>query len=173
MRSNSPRRYARDERKSSYEEERWHPDMPEQRRSFGPAYGYPHFMEDYSLFYYPDYYERRRLAPENWPRESRSRARLWNSMKNFFGKGPKGYKRSDERIREDACEALARHPEVDASDIEVDVREGHIYLRGSVENRNMKRLAEDAVEGQFGVVDVHNTLLVQESAEQRRRNGMI
>jgi hypothetical protein len=34
------------------------------------------------------------------------------------GRGPKGYKRSDERIREDINERLTRDPQVDAGEIE-------------------------------------------------------
>ncbi len=77
------------------------------------------------------------------------------SVKNFFGVGPKGYKRSDERVREDVSEALAAHPGVDASEIEVTVKEGHVTLAGTVENRAMRRFAEEAVERVPGVVDVH------------------
>jgi hypothetical protein len=40
----------------------------------------------------------------------------------FRGRGPKGYRRSDERIREDVCECLSADDRVDASDIDVTVR---------------------------------------------------
>lgn len=74
------------------------------------------------------------------------------------GKGPKGYRRSDERIKEDVCEALARSYDVDATHIVVDVKEGCVYLTGEVDTRQTKKLAEDAVEGISGVVDVQNQL---------------
>ncbi len=35
-----------------------------------------------------------------------------------FGKGPKGYQRADERIKEDVCEALLIHTEIDATEVE-------------------------------------------------------
>src|SRR5262245_32238876 len=35
------------------------------------------------------------------------------------GRGPRGYRRSDDRIREDVCDRLCEHGFVDASDIEV------------------------------------------------------
>jgi len=38
------------------------------------------------------------------------------------GRGPKGYQRSDERIREDVCDRLTEHPAIDASEIEVEVK---------------------------------------------------
>ncbi|RYZ60682.1 MAG: hypothetical protein EOP09_20930 [Proteobacteria bacterium] len=34
------------------------------------------------------------------------------------GKGPKGYKRSDDRIKEEVCDLIMRHDEIDGSDIE-------------------------------------------------------
>lgn len=74
------------------------------------------------------------------------------------GKGPKNYKRSDERIREDVCEALIAHPEIDASDMEVEVKEGVVFLTGSVESRLVKRMAEDLVETISGVTDIRNEL---------------
>jgi hypothetical protein len=83
-----------------------------------------------------------------------------DSVKSFFGVGPKGYKRSDERIKEEASEALARDPRVDASEVELDVVEGFITLKGTVPNRMMKRQAEICVEDISGVQDVHNLLRV-------------
>jgi osmotically-inducible protein OsmY len=82
------------------------------------------------------------------------------SAKNFFGKGPKGYKRSDERIKEEISDALYRHPRIDASDIEVDVKDGTVTLRGTVEDRQTKRLAEDLAEDCSGVTNVSNQLMV-------------
>jgi len=74
------------------------------------------------------------------------------------GKGPKGYRRSDDRIREDVCEALSSHPEIDASDMEVDVKDGVVIFTGSVESRLVKRMAEDLIENIPGVADVRNEL---------------
>lgn len=83
-----------------------------------------------------------------------------DSVKSFFGKGPKGYKRSDERIREDVNEALYRDHRIDASDIEVTVKDTVVTLMGTVEERQMKRLAEDVAENCSGVTDVINQLRV-------------
>jgi hypothetical protein len=76
----------------------------------------------------------------------------------FRGRGPKNFRRSDERIRELACERLEDHDEVDATDIEVSVSEGEITLSGAVSDRRMKRMAEDAISDLPGVRDVHNKL---------------
>jgi hypothetical protein len=81
----------------------------------------------------------------------------------YAGRGPKGYRRSDERIRESVSEALQHDGDLDASEIEVSVRDGEVTLEGSVPNRWSKRLAEDLVHDQPGVRDVHNRLKVEES----------
>ncbi len=85
------------------------------------------------------------------------------SRLNHFGKGPKGWKRSDERIREDVCERLERDGRVDASDIDVSVQEGVVTLSGRVEDRPTKRHAEDIIEYLPGVKDVRNDLTVDQS----------
>jgi len=79
----------------------------------------------------------------------------------YAGRGPKGYVRTDERIREEVCDRLSWNDEVDATDIEVRVENGEVTLAGSVETRHMKRLAEDLADDVWGVNDVHNTLRVQ------------
>ena len=78
-----------------------------------------------------------------------------------YGRGPKNYRRSDERIREDVSEELTYHGGVDASDVEVRVENGEVYLTGTVSSRAEKRQAEDIAERVRGVRDVHNQLRVQ------------
>jgi hypothetical protein len=74
------------------------------------------------------------------------------------GKGPRNYRRPDERVREDVCELLTKHPDIDGSEIEVSVDRGVVTLNGSVPDRRMKRLAEDIADCVFGVVDIDNHL---------------
>lgn len=81
----------------------------------------------------------------------------------FAGRGPKGYQRSDDRIREDVCDRLTDDPDIDASDIEVAVNRGEVTLSGAVRTRDDKRRAEDAIERISGVREVHNTLRVSRS----------
>ncbi len=80
------------------------------------------------------------------------------------GKGPKGYTRSDERIKEDINEKLWFDDDLDASNIEVEVRNGEVTLAGTVEDRYTKRAAEDLVEGLSGVKHVQNNLRVDSSS---------
>lgn len=90
-----------------------------------------------------------------------SSQRSQKSYQSHVGKGPKGWQRSDERIKEEVCETLARHPEIDASDIEVNVQNCEVTLTGTVTEREAKRIAEDAVERVFGVKDVQNQIKVK------------
>jgi hypothetical protein len=76
------------------------------------------------------------------------------------GRGPRGYTRSDERIREDVNDWLMEDRYVDASDIEVAVANGEVTLSGSVDRRETKRRAENIASGVLGVKDVHNRLRV-------------
>ena len=81
--------------------------------------------------------------------------------RTFVGRGPKGWRRADERIGDEVSEALARHPDIDASELEVTVASGVVTLTGVVEDRHEKRLAEDIAEDVFGVADVENKLKVR------------
>ncbi|MEW6268576.1 MAG: BON domain-containing protein [Thermodesulfobacteriota bacterium] len=92
----------------------------------------------------------------------RERLRLGSGIEGrFTGRGPKGYRRGDDRIRDDVCDALMADPEIDASSMTVMVSEGEVTLEGSVEDRQTKRDAEDLVEQISGVKQVHNRLRVQ------------
>lgn len=80
---------------------------------------------------------------------------------SFRGRGPRGYRRSDERIRDDINDRLTEHDEIDASDIEVGVQNGEVTLTGMVDSRRTKRLAEVIAESVTGVTNVENRLRVQ------------
>ena len=80
---------------------------------------------------------------------------------DFSGRGPKNYRRPDARIHDDINERLTRHPDIDPSDVEVDVEHGIVTLRGVVEDRSEKRLVEYVTEDVFGVVDIDNGLKVR------------
>lgn len=86
----------------------------------------------------------------------------------YRGLGPKNYKRSDERIREDLNERLTDSDEIDASGISVDVSNGVATLTGTVEQRWMKHRAEDLAEACGGVRDVNNQIRVQPSQPSER-----
>jgi osmotically-inducible protein OsmY len=82
----------------------------------------------------------------------------WNEQRNRW---PKSYKRSDERIKDDIHEELIRHGRIDASDVEVQVKDGEVTLTGQVSSRQDKRVAEELAEKVLGVHDVQNQLRVR------------
>ncbi|HEX8118583.1 MAG TPA: BON domain-containing protein, partial [Pyrinomonadaceae bacterium] len=79
----------------------------------------------------------------------------------FRGRGPKNYRRSDDRLREEVCDRLTDNEWLDASDVEVNVVAGEVILTGSVDSRYAKRLAENIAESVSGVANVQNNLRVQ------------
>lgn len=87
----------------------------------------------------------------------------------FRGRGPRGYRRPDEQIKNDICERMCESPELDATDIDVTVVNGEVILGGTVSSRHAKRLAEDIADSVVGVRDVHNEIRLPEAASQARR----
>jgi hypothetical protein len=79
----------------------------------------------------------------------------------YRGKGPKGYTRSDERLHEMICDALSDAPHIDASEINVTVKNAEVTLTGSVDSRRTKHAVEDLVERRTGASEIHNKLRVQ------------
>jgi osmotically-inducible protein OsmY len=71
--------------------------------------------------------------------------------RGFAGRGPKGYTRSDDRIKEQVSDRLMDDDNIDASEISIDVKNGEVTLSGTVSSREEKRAAEDAAEQTPGV----------------------
>jgi hypothetical protein len=89
-----------------------------------------------------------------------------------FGKAPKGYKRSDERIRDDVCDCIMRRGDIDASEVEVSVRDGEVVLTGFVYSRADKRAIEDLIDDVMGVLDIQNQLRVGPGVQQQQGGAM-
>ena len=87
------------------------------------------------------------------------------SSPNFRGVGPKGYRRSDDRIKEDVSDRLTDDSAIDASNLSIDVRDGEVILKGKVEDRHTKRLAEDCCLSVSGVDDVINEIRVRSASK--------
>ena len=179
-----PRSEADDDRNGGYaareRRQRWerNPDvsrprewLPESASEQYPEYGY-----GTPVFYSrprgsewerrPENAMGREASADEWTRQSRgygygATARSRRESFGHMGRGPKGYRPSDERIRDQINERLTMHPEVDASEVEVRVENGMVILTGTVEDRHAKRLTEDIAEDVFGVDDVRNELRVR------------
>jgi hypothetical protein len=85
----------------------------------------------------------------------------------FRGRGPRGYRRSDERIKEDVCQCLTDDAHIDASNIDVTVNDREVVLSGTVQSRHEKRHAEDLIERIPGVRDVINSLRVSSDTQSQ------
>jgi hypothetical protein len=139
-------------------------------QDYGSQYGYtqrrnPRWDYDFDT----DYDEEDYNMPTGW-----TYTEYWLIQGPFSGFGPQGYQRSDERIREDVNDRLTQHGRVDARNLQVEVNSGEVTLRGTVNSRREKRLAEDAVESIPGVQDVHNEIRVRQQnrgAQQGDREG--
>lgn len=122
-------------------------------------------------------HHRRAMADARWPSSPQDEwsptaytGTGWDTMpirsmpryKEFIGKGPKGYSRADALIQEDVSQRLS-HGYLDASEIEVSVKNGEVTLTGTVNSKHDRRLAEDLVEDCFGVKEVDNRLKVPRS----------
>ena len=163
-------------------------------RFFGPE-GRRYDPDDYNEGYGPVGYDRRSRRRDdddrddyrrgrrgrderNWLDRAADEVRSWfggdeddderrpySSAGRYRGRGPRNYRRSDERIRDDVSDRLADNDWLDASDIEVQVVGGEVTLTGTVESRYAKRLAEDIAESVSGVTNVQNSLRVNRGWE--------
>ncbi|MGZ8407045.1 MAG: BON domain-containing protein, partial [Caulobacteraceae bacterium] len=104
--------------------------------------------------------------------DARRRSQWDSQTGQHRGRGPKGYQRSDERIREDVHDRLTDDHHLDASNIEVMVKDCEITLNGTVSSREDKRRAEDLVESCSGVKHVQNNLRVDPQAGMSQSSGM-
>lgn len=122
------------------------------------------FRNDYDPTYEDEYGMRHPYehgGSNRWSDDIRSES----SHENHFGKGPRGYQRSENRIIEEASEILARDFNLDASDIEIEVKDRCLYLKGEVHSRKDKRMAEELVEDVSGIDDVQNQLKIKKKIE--------
>ena len=92
----------------------------------------------------------------------------WRVPGPFTGRGPRGYQRSDDRIREELNDRLTAHGFIDATDIECRVQNGEVTLGGFVGSREAKRAVEDVAEAILGVVGVHNNLRIRSREDTER-----
>lgn len=87
------------------------------------------------------------------------------------GRTPKGYSRTDDRIREDICDRLTQQDLVDPSDVEVEVSSGQVTLSGTIADRRAKYHIEELAENTSGVKEVTNNLRVKRDQESNNWSG--
>jgi hypothetical protein len=88
-----------------------------------------------------------------------------------FTTGPKGYQRSDERLKEDISERLMESHHIDSSDVSLEVRGAKVVLDGTVPSRHMKHAIEDLVDACPGVQDIDNRVRVANPMMRQGQSG--
>lgn len=128
--------------------------------------------QDWAKGFADEYQER--WPPRNW-KNTRAEAALssgskdrdsqhqedWQKIGPYSGLGPGGYQRSDELIVEHIYQRMTRHGYLNARYIRLEVKHGLVILRGIVEHRRAKKLAENIAYSVPGVQDVRNELFIQ------------
>lgn len=152
-----------------------HPDNSRGSRYYGTGNYGGYFGSGYTpgRDYHPETHER------NWWDRTTDEVASWFGDENaekrrnldrfegpHKGKGPKGYKRSDQRIMEDINDQLFQNSHIDATNIEIDVKEGDVTLIGMVNDRRTKKMAENLVEKVPGVNDISNNLKIFKGYER-------
>lgn len=143
-------------------------------RGYSPE-DYPAYQEQFRRSNYPDTYRSRMSGYMSEHVGSDSGRRDYNpytGQGNLYGthyglhkgKGPRNYKRPDDRIRDEIYDRLTDDAYIDASDLEIEVQQGEVQLTGTVHEREEKRRAEDIIESISGVVHVENRLRIGSSA---------
>lgn len=123
----------------------------------------------------PDHDRGHALGERNWMEQARDEVASWFGDQDaearrdrdralqgeHRGRGPSGYRRPDERIREDVHDRLTDDSWLDATGIEVQVQGGEVTLSGLVHDKTDKRRAESLAERVSGVMHVQNLLRVK------------
>lgn len=151
-------RNSSDDRANGYGDSGWRGD--------GSSRGFSSGSQEFGRQGYGGGYGETRYGAREW-----TGTETWRVPGPFAGRGPRGYKRSDDRIREELNDRLTAHGFIDATDIECSVHNGEVTLSGFVDSPDSKRAAEIVAEGIQGVLhDVHNNLRIR-SPENAERVG--
>lgn len=130
--------------------------------SYGGRSSYDYDRDRYDRGEDRGWWDRASDAVASWfGDEDAERRRRMDQQREHRGRGPKNYRRSDERIMEDVNDRLSDDYYVDASEVEVMVMNTEVTLTGTVNSREEKRRAEDIAESVSGVTNVENRLRVK------------
>ena len=112
--------------------------------------------------YFAHLHDHEHQKPNLWERlKDRIASTLHLGNLGNLGSGEDTDVRMDEQIAKDVDRALMYRGDLDATDVEVSVKNGEVTLQGTVTDRRSKRVAEEIVEGVRGVRDVHNRLRIR------------
>ncbi|MDB4967981.1 MAG: signaling domain protein osmotic stress response related protein [Myxococcales bacterium] len=117
-------------------------------------------------------YGREGFMPQSFGREGYTQhgyaQQGYSQSQRQMGRPPKGFVRSDERLKEEISEIIMRTGWIDAGDVVIEVRDGEVTLTGTVDDRQQKRALEDLSVEVLGVKDVHNQVRVQPTSMEGR-----
>jgi osmotically-inducible protein OsmY len=82
-----------------------------------------------------------------------------------FRPGPKGFRRSDERIQDDIATRLMSRDDIDSSEVSLEVKDARVKLEGTVPERWMRFAIDDVAESVMGVEDVENNVRVRRTPD--------
>lgn len=146
--------------------EQWRPqESGRQRQGYGGQYESQSFEQPYPPGFQSEFGSSQRATRYGSGREGNV------GVGSHRGKGPKGYTRSDERLREVICEKLTDDPTIDASEINVEVTAQIVKLTGTVDDRSVKYEVEELIERCGGVKDIDNQLRVRSGAGSGAQPG--
>jgi osmotically-inducible protein OsmY len=100
-----------------------------------------------------------------WGEEQFRAERNEEQRRQQTGRVKRGHRRPDETLAQEIREILTHDPELNATEIEVEVEGGAVTLTGVVDGSDAKLLAEELVETLAGVREVHNRLRVARRQE--------
>ncbi len=144
----------------------WYDELEDRRDLNDRDYAHRENIPDYSRRY-THFWDTETNDWRPLPRQGMQPSRTISMPGPYAGRGPRNYRRSDERILQDVCERLTQHGRIDASDVDIDVRDGEVVLKGNVPDRQMKYLIEDVAESVPGVAEVHDQIRVRRGNAQR------
>lgn len=123
-------------------------EMDLEKMNFNPRHG--------EAYYYPH----KRLEPARDADLGRGASGTnWNrDLPNYAGYGPKNWKISDEKMKEKVCEVLLHSMDVDATEMDVEVKDRVVTLKGFISSKGMRDVAEDLILSIPGIEDVFSEL---------------
>ena len=145
----------------------------------GGAYAYGNGPRDQGRPIEDEYSDESAVSYEHRPRQPYGQRYGQQSRQQPYGEtrtrrfttGPKGYQRSDERLKEDICERLMEAHYIDSSDVSVEVTGAKVMLDGTVPSRYMKHGIEDIVDACPGVQDIDNRVRVANPMTRQGQGG--
>jgi osmotically-inducible protein OsmY len=153
-------------RDREYDQESWRRSQGQSRGQYAPGYG---GQRNLGSAYSGSYRGQERSGQSSqygrgqydYGREHESGGGTnQHGQQNYAGRGPKGYQRSDDRLKEQVSGRLMDDSQIDASEITVEIHGGEVTLTGTVNSREEKRAAEACAETVSGVREVFNQLRV-------------